>query len=156
NILKTLQEADFLGYDDESKRYRLGPTLLELGLAVAREMDTVAVALPYLQRLAQEIELVGLVIIRNPDEHFLVVHKVEGPRDVKVTIALGERLPPNAPLLSRTYLAWQPETVVAPFLARWGLQRYTPATITDELRFREELQRIRQRGYGGTLGEYIL
>src|SRR5262249_28045211 len=110
----------------------------------------------YLQRLAQEIELVGLVIIRNPDEHFLVVHKVESPRDVKVTIALGERLPPNAPLLSRTYLAWQPETVVAPFLARWGLQRYTPATITDELRFREELQRIRQRGYGGTLGEYIL
>ncbi|SRR5712692_598352 len=156
NLLKTMQDEGVLAYDSLTKRYRLGHTLLGLGLAVARELDAVAVALPYLQALVQEIELVGLVILRTPDEHFLVVHKVESRKDVKVTIALGERLPPNAPLLSRAYLAWQADPVVDAFLARWGLAAFTPQTVTDPARYRDNLARIRERGYAVTQGEYIL
>src|SRR5262249_4568330 len=59
-------------------------------------------------------------------------------------------------LLSRTYLAWQPDPVVAAFLARWGLTAFTPQTVTDAARYRAELARIRERGYAVTEGEYIL
>src|SRR3712207_456538 len=82
-LLRSLVAIGFVAEDAIHKRYRLGHALLHLGLAVARGMDAVAVALPWLRQLVDEIELVGLIIVRTADEGFLVVHKVESRKNVK-------------------------------------------------------------------------
>jgi DNA-binding IclR family transcriptional regulator len=49
--------------------------------------------------------------------------------------------------VGKVLLAYQPEGVLAPYLAAPDLPRYTAQTITSSTRLRQELFRIRARGY---------
>ena len=156
NILKTLQSEGFVAYSGETKAYRLGPALLELGLSVGRDLDVISVALPYAQALVRDIEFAVLLVRRLADGRFMVADKVESLKDIKVTIAVGETFPANAPLLARCHLAWSTEEEVDAFIARHGLTRFTPTTVTDPEQFKAELAEVREVGYAVSRGEYYL
>jgi DNA-binding IclR family transcriptional regulator len=154
NILKTLQSDGFVAWDEPSKTYRLGPALLELGLSVAGELDLVRVALPYARALVEEIEFAVLVVTPLADGRFLVADKAESLKPIKVTIAVGEIFPPDAPLLAKCYLAWSSDAEVEAALTAHGLTQFTPRSVTDPQLFKEELADVRRTGYAVSRGEY--
>ena len=63
-ILKTLSQYGYVMQDENSKEYRLGFRLVELGQAVLSQIDLRKISEPYLYELAEHVqETVHLVVM---------------------------------------------------------------------------------------------
>ncbi len=140
-ILKTLQRAGLVGYDESSRHYFLGAELLGLGEAAARQLDPVSLIKPYLHALVKETRLTGIVAQRI-DERLIVVHKEEGSTAIRPTMSIGQLVPPGVGAIGKVLAAF----VTAEDSANG---RATPQG-------RSTLQRLRQRGYSTSYQEYRL
>jgi IclR family acetate operon transcriptional repressor len=60
---------------------------------------------------------------------------------------VGRIIQPHASSLGKSITAFQSEERSERLLRSYGIYRYTPKTITDELELRAELERIRACGY---------
>jgi DNA-binding IclR family transcriptional regulator len=154
-VLRTLNAGGFVQYDQDSKQYSLGPALIGLGSRAGRGRHFNAVVGPHLQALARATTFTCVAFEQLPNGEFMVVAKAESPREIKATIDLGQRTPPNAPGFSRIALAWSSAEEVREFLETQGLVRFTPLTQTDPEKLPEELERVRQDGYCIADGEYL-
>jgi DNA-binding IclR family transcriptional regulator len=154
NILKTLAADRFLSYDEDTRRYTLGMALIELGALVDHHGRLLSVAQTYLDVLAEEVEQACLAFRKTPDDAFLVVSKAEGRRQLRLTAGLGDRFPPNAAVLAKSWYAWEPDSVVDRMIELHGLPAHAPSAITGILDFKSELARTRARGYAVSIGEY--
>lgn len=151
-VLKTLQDGDFVRYDASRKSYALGLSLLELGSAVAREMDDTAIARPFVRRLADEIRQT-CVIARWIDDKFIFLYCAEPPREVRVTVGQGQQLRYLSGAFGKAYLAYAGDDYVQQVLSKKPLQPFTPHSITDVGRFMRELALCRQNGYAESYEE---
>ena len=57
----TLAKLGYLQQDPDSKRYRLGPKVLDLGFSALNSMDLLEVSAPHLRRLSDETQRTGSV-----------------------------------------------------------------------------------------------
>jgi DNA-binding IclR family transcriptional regulator len=150
-LLDDLSAEWFVEQDAETGRFRLGTGLLEYGSAVLRRIDLRAEALPILTELAQQAhETVHLGMLAGTDAFYL--EKVESPGALQMRSRVGDRMPLHSAGLGKAMLAYQPEDYVERVVAA-GLPRRTPSTITDPAELRQELRRIRVRGYSFDLEE---
>jgi IclR family KDG regulon transcriptional repressor len=154
NILKTLESERLLSYDPVTRTYELGLELVELASVVDNHGQVVQVAMKHAAELVDEIELACLLVRFTSNEEFLVVEKVESPKPIKVTVALGERFPANSAVLAKGYYAWQDEAVVDDMLRRHGLPAYAPNSITDVGEFKQALTQVRRQGFAESRAEY--
>jgi DNA-binding IclR family transcriptional regulator len=136
NLLRTMVTEGLISYDLETRRYNLGPLLVEYGIAAVTRTTPVTEARPFMERLAERTELACLAIQPMPDGHFTAIAKIESRKDIKVTIEVGSRFDRNSPLLSRLADVW-----------REG----APTAEEDGNPDREE---VRSRGFGVVFGEY--
>lgn len=154
NLLKTLEHERLLAYDDVTKTYSLGLHLVELASVIDHQGRIVQVALKHARPLVAEMELACLIVRHTADDEFLVVDKIESPRPIKVTVAVGQRFPANSAVLAKAYYAYQDEDEVESMLTRFGLPAYSEHSITDEAEFRQHLQLVRSQGFAQSHGEY--
>lgn len=154
NILKTLEDERLLSYDPQTKTYELGLELVELASLVDRHRQVVEMAMTVMSDLVAEVELTCLLVRPPVDGDFLVVGKVDSPKSIKVTVAVGTRFPPNAAVLAKGYYAFADAAAVDELLARHGLPAYGPNTITDVDAFRSALTQVRAEGFAASLAEY--
>ncbi|MFC9765925.1 IclR family transcriptional regulator [Rhodococcus jostii] len=136
-LLRTMVVEGLVVYDQETRRYNLGPLLVEFGVAAIARTSAVAASRTYMEWLAERTELACLAIQPMPDGHFTAIAKIESRKAVKVTIEVGSRFGRDTPLISRLAAAW-------PSRGRPELVAY-PA---------EELEELRAQGYGAVYGEY--
>ncbi len=150
-LLAALVAAGLVEQDPETERYRLGITLLELGMAVHQRLDIRQEALPILRHLAERAEeTIHLGVARGG--HVVYLEKVESPHAFQMRSRVGERMPLYSTGIGKAILAYSTEEEVAAVLAS-GLDRRTPHTITDPAELRSELERIRLRGYSTDMEE---
>jgi len=152
-ILNTLQMHDMV-HRDEAGAYQLGRRLLGLASHVATgasEVDLVAVAQPFLDKLGFELgEGVKLSVLdRNG---VLVLAAAQGRREYALTVAPGQRMEAHAGAASRLLLAYLPDDELTPLVNR-PLVAFTTKTLTDPRRLRTELTRIRRLGWSQDKGE---
>jgi DNA-binding IclR family transcriptional regulator len=140
NLLRTMVAEGLLEHDSDTRRFLLGPLLLQLGAAAIGRALPFAETKQHMARLAEMTKLACLAIQRMPDGHFVALEKIESRKDIKVTINVGERFPAEAPLLSRLWNAWSSAPIVA---ARAG----AGARVAEEA--------VRRQGYATVAGEYI-
>jgi DNA-binding IclR family transcriptional regulator len=137
NLLRTMVAEGLVSYDPETRRYNLGPILVEFGVAAITRTTAVTEARPFMERLAERTELACLAIQPMPDGHFVAIAKIESRKDIKVTIEVGERFDRRAPLVSRLAAAWAaPNPAAAPATEVGGLDQ------------------IRALGHAAVFGEY--
>ncbi|WP_433453932.1 IclR family transcriptional regulator [Streptomyces sp. CA-142005] len=134
NLIRTMVSEGLIEYSSDTRRYNLGPLLVEYGVAAVTRTTPVAEARPFMERLAERTELACLAISPMPDGHFTAIAKIESRKDIKITIEIGSRFDRDAPLLSRLIDAW-----------RDGV----PAADDDSRR-----EEVRSRGFGVVFGEY--
>lgn len=79
--------------------------------------------------------------------------KVESPNAIMVKSWLGKRLSLHCSGLGKVLLAWLPEDKVDLLLPNESLERHTDTTITTKTAFKEELEKVRQRGWAFDNGE---
>lgn len=150
-LLAALVAEGLVEQDPESERYRLGIALLELGMAVHRRLDIRQEALPILRSLADRAEeTIHLGVARGV--HVVYLEKVESPHAFQMRSRVGERMPLYSTGIGKAILAYAAEEALAAVLAD-GLVPRTPQTITDSAELRNELQRIRVRGYSTDMEE---
>ena len=144
-LLATLAAEGLVDQDPESDRYRLGLTLLELGMAVHQRLDIRSEALPVLRELSERAD--DTVHLGVPREaHVVYLEKVESRHAVQMRSRVGERMPLHSTGIGKAILAFAREEDVTTVLEA-GLEQRTMNTITDADELRRELERIRVRGF---------
>lgn len=151
-VLTSLRASDFIEIDPESRRYLLGPSALALGLAYLSRQDLRDRARPFLQTLSRGTQETATLSIRRADRR-IYIDQVTPPREVKMTVAIGESYPLHAGSSSKAFLAFLPQEEQEVYLRDHTLDAITEQTITDAKALRSELATIRKRGYARSLGE---
>ena len=88
------------------------------------------------------------------ENQVLIVHHVFRPDDTRQALEVGSLMPAHATALGKALLA--NHAYIAAELADRPLASFTPATVTDVYRFRQELEEISKRGWASDVGELFL
>jgi IclR family transcriptional regulator, pca regulon regulatory protein len=145
----TLAQLGYLQQDRDSKRYRLGPRVLDLGFSAINSMDVREIAAPHLRELADETGYtVNLAILEGTDVVYIERCRSSRPgqREIDLDLHVGARLPAYCTAMGKAILAFLPEDQTEDLIARIDFAPRGPNTLTDPGAFREELARIRESG----------
>jgi IclR family transcriptional regulator, acetate operon repressor len=151
-LVTTLAAQGFIQVDHESRRYGLGPAVLSLGLAYLERIDIRRFALPVMRELSTATNETCTLSIRSGWTR-VYVDQVTPPREVKMSVQLGQPFPLHAGSSSKAFLAFLGEQEQEEYLAKAALDRLTEATIVDAKALRAELSVIRKRGFARSFGE---
>lgn len=150
-VLASLRTRELIAYDDETRRYSLGPMALILGLTCLERLDVRQLAsaeLPQLSRQTGETTTVSLLAGHSR----IYVDQVTPDRDVVMLVSLGVPFPLHAGSSSKAFLAFLPDEEIETYLEH-TLEALTPGTITDKSKLRHEIRAIRRRGWADSVGE---
>ena len=150
-ILRTLQSVGFVEQDSDSGKYQLGPALLHMGSSYLDGNELRRRALNWADALATQTgESVRIGTLH--DYQVLIVHHVIRPEDSHRAPEVGALMPAHATALGKALLA-RHAWVAGELAGRSLLRRYTPATVTDVYRLRQELEDAARRGWASEIGE---
>ncbi len=152
-ILHTLETSGYIERDAEG-RYQMPAAVRPLVPSHFQD-DLVRAALPRMRELSREIGETVSVAMRF-ENHIEVVATVESPQLIRMGNTVGRILPPHASSLGKAITAFQPEELREPLIRSYGLHRFTPHTLTDEVELKGELEATRTRGYSLDLEESVL
>jgi DNA-binding IclR family transcriptional regulator len=152
-LLATLEARGLVEQDGERGRYRLGYGVIEL----ARHVAATRPELPLLARAACEAlaeetgETVNLAVADG--DAVVSIDQVLGTATVRSVNWVGQRTPLHATAAGKVLLAFGEEGWRDEVLAR-PLERFTPSTIVEADRLRDDLAKVRARGYASTRDEH--
>jgi DNA-binding IclR family transcriptional regulator len=156
-MVRNLERIGLVERVPGTERYRLGLRCVELGQAYLEQVDFRREALPVLERLRDAYnETVHLAVL---DEHLRVVYleKLEGKHAIGIMMsAVGRSAPAYCTGLGKALLAARDDDPVGALSARGELAAKTRNTIHESGALRDELRRIRDRGYALDLEEHEL
>ena len=147
--IATLAQLGYLQQDPDSKRYRLGPKVLDLGFSAINSMDVREISAPHLRRLSDETgHTVNLAILDGVDVVYIERCRTAQPgqREIDLNLHVGARRPAYCTAMGKAILAFLSDDRREELIARIEFVSRGPNTITDPQAFRMELQRIRLAG----------
>ncbi len=148
--VSTLVALGYLQQDPASKKYRLGPRVLDLGFSAINSMELREVAGPHLRELSDETGYtVNMAILDDLDIVYVdrCRSSQAGQREIDLNLHVGARLPAYCTSLGKVLLACLPDEERTARLVRIDLARRGPNTITSRQALAAELARVRQQGY---------
>src|SRR5580698_5804689 len=143
-FLRTLVQLGYMRSD--GSRFTLRPKILELGYAYLSSLTLPEVAMPHLAQLVEQVHESSSVSERDGDD-VVYLARVPTKRIMTVTISVGTRFPAYATSMGRVLLAAQPEPWLDAYLSTASLHHLTGHTITTASGLRQELRKIRARGW---------
>ena len=148
-LARTLVDLGYLR-QEPSRRYALGPRLFLLAESSSTMLNSVA--LPHLAHLVDEIgETANLAMLDG--DRVAYVAQVPGSHSMRMFTEVGRRVLPHCTAVGKALLASSSEEEVRALLARTGLPRHTPHTVTDPEVLLAQLEQVRLRGYAMDEGE---
>ena len=145
-LLTTMEQHGVIEKDEDSREYRLGLKLLELGSRVSAVLDPARRAEPHLRSLVEDLgETAHLAVLHQG--RALYVAKYEASRALRMPSAVGSSNPVHCTAMGKALLAFQSRSVQERILTQHGLSRHTDNTITDRKELDRELARIRHHGF---------
>lgn len=152
NTHRLLQTLSALGYVTSSEgRYALTPKLWVLGADLMSRLDVRRIAMPELERLAEETRETVHLSVLDRDE-VIYVEKIDSPQPVRAYTKIGGRAPAYCVATGKALLACAPPESVE--RVAHGLRLFTPLTIADAAALRRELADVRAIGYAVNRGEW--
>ena len=145
-FLQTLTSQGMLSYDVERQTYALGVRLVRLAHAAWTQSSLAPVARPYLDALSREMgETVHLAQLDGGQ--VLYVDKRNAREPIEMFSQAGKVGPAYCTGVGKAMLAFLSEEELARVLPQQSFHRFTAKTFTSPESLREELHRIRARGY---------
>ena len=148
--VSTLAVLGYLQQDPATKKYRLGPRVLDLGFSAINSMELREIAAPHLRELSDETGYtVNMAILDDLD--IVYVDRVRsaqaGQSEIDLNLHVGARLPAYCTSLGKVLLAQLPAEERAGRLRRIDFARRGPNTLTSRTALEAELERVRRQGY---------
>jgi IclR family transcriptional regulator, pca regulon regulatory protein len=147
--IATLARLGYLQQDPDSKRYRLGPRVLDLGFSAINSMDVRDIAAPHLRKLSDETQrTVNLAILDGADVVYIERCRTAQPgqSEIDLNLHVGSRLPAYCTAMGKAILAFVPEERLKQLMTQIDFAPRGPNTLTDPGAFRAELDKIRESG----------
>jgi IclR family pca regulon transcriptional regulator len=146
----TLATLGYLQQDVATKKYRLGPRVLDLGFSAINSMELREVAAPHLRRLSDETGYtVNMAILDGLD--IVYVERCRstraGQREIDLNLHVGARLPAYCTSLGKAMVAFLPSGECEQLVRRIDFAARGPNTIVDPRAFTAELDRVREQGF---------
>lgn len=153
----TLENIGVLERDQRTKRFRPGPRMISLALAVTRNLELTKVAHPIMQALSDEIgEVVGLGALEGDSIILVDIIHTQQPRQLlNINRNIGAEIPPHATATGKAILAFLPDSRVEEILKSRGLPKFTTNTISSVRSFKKELEQVRSQGYATAFDENV-
>jgi len=145
----TLASLRYLTQDPLTRKYRLGPRVLDLGFSAINSMELREVAAPHLRTLSDETGYtVNMAILDRLDIVYVERCRSSraGQREIDLNLHVGSRLPAYCTSLGKALLAYLPPEEQAATLAEIEFSRRGPNTITSRSALAAELKRVRAEG----------
>lgn len=144
-LLAPLRDFGLVELDADTERYRVGLKALQWGQACLSGLQLRSIAAPHLHDLMEASrETVHLVIYDHAE--VVYVDKVESPNTIRMFSRIGLRMPAYCTAVGKAFLAYLPEPAFEEVVAR-GLAPRTPNTLASPEALRQDLERVRVRGY---------
>lgn len=151
-LLGTLVHRGFLLVDPDSRCYRLGTAIYELGQLAARDNPMLALVRPRLREVARRTKETALFTVPDGDEaHCLAA--VEGPTQIRYSTQVGGRIPGHTGAGAKVLFAWRTEREQRALFGKRTLARFTEETTTDLDELLADFAQIRSTGVSVSRGE---
>jgi IclR family transcriptional regulator, acetate operon repressor len=146
HLISTLCNWGYVARGANSRSYVLGSRILHLSAACLRQVDLPRRAQSFVDRLNDQTrETVQLAIMQ--DTNLVHVLRREARHAVRVDGGLGGKSnAAHATATGKAILAWLPPTELDRIVADKGLTAFTPNTIADIEKLKEELRLTRRNG----------
>jgi IclR family KDG regulon transcriptional repressor len=154
-MTSALEEVGAVMRDPQTKRFKLGFALFEVGRSAYSQVDLKTSARPLMEELMESTQTSVFLGILNWD-HVTVLDIVESRQDFKITAPVGTTIPLLAGAVGKAFLSSMDEAQAVKIVESRGLPRFTKNSIVDPQTYFEELKKVRQKGYAVDDEEYIL
>lgn len=144
--LFTLKELGYLEQDTDSRRYRLTPKILKIGVAALNTMDLKNRLLPHMLETTKIYDVTTQCAILD-DTDVVVLDRVRSKEVVNWDIGVGSRLPVYCTAMGKAILAFLDKGAQIEVLGKIRFERLTLHTIDSPEGLKVDLDRIRQCGY---------
>lgn len=124
--------------------YDLGVRWLEIGNRLRARLNIRQVAMPFMQRLAEQTGETVNLIVRRGDEAVYVERVSGGQTLIQVVQVVGAHAPLHVTAVGKIFLAEDNASGVMGYAERTGLPAYTANTLTTLDRLAAELDVIRR------------
>jgi IclR family transcriptional regulator, pca regulon regulatory protein len=143
----TLASLRYLEQEASTRRYRLGPRVLDLGFSVLGSLELRDIAAPYLRQLTDATGLTSNLAIRD-DADVILIDRVLGQlgryHHLEFSLHVGSRLPSYCSATGKALLAYLPRPDLDRLLGRMELVQRGPRTLTDKNSLLRELAKVRR------------
>jgi DNA-binding IclR family transcriptional regulator len=151
-LLATLQHHGFVEQDTETRAYRAGAALAEIGLAIVREDGVRAHLRPYMERLRDELnETLQLVVLQGAQ--CLFIETTESHRALRTASRVGITVPAHCLSSGKALLAELSPNRLHALYPEPDLPLATARSLKTFDGLMEELEGVRERGYATNFGE---
>ncbi|EKN67296.1 IclR family transcriptional regulator [Schinkia azotoformans] len=141
----TLIVEGFLTKDSQSKKFRLGASILGMGNTIITQNQLCRISIPVLENLAINTgESAHIAILKDYQAIYLI--RMDSKHPVHLLSHAGKQNPIHCTSSGQVILAFQSETMIEQVIA-CGLQQYTANTITTADKFKQLLLKIQSQGY---------
>ncbi|TML30006.1 MAG: IclR family transcriptional regulator [Actinobacteria bacterium] len=145
----TLATLGYLQQDGATKKYRLGPRVLDLGFSAIHSMELREISAPHLQRLSDETGYtVNMAVLDGSDIVYVERCRSSrvGQRAIDLNLHVGSRLPAYCTSMGKILLAYLPQAERDAALDELELRQRGPNTLTQRKALLTELGRVREAG----------
>lgn len=151
-ILNTLVEFGYVEQVAESRRYRLGHSVLELARYVLRRDRLIGLAETELHALAGEGCFNAFLAVRRSDRGLYLL-TVQSKSPVIIRSSPGETFPLHSTSLGKALLMDLSGEAVIQIVGRGPLERLTPRTVTEPNKLIAEINAAEGVGYTTSIDE---
>lgn len=145
----TLAKLGYVQQDPDTRKYSLGPRVIDLGFAALSSMEMTRVAAEYLQGLSDETGYVAsMAVLDRADIVYVERRRSRRPAGfvVDLNLHVGSRLPAYCTSMGKVLLAYKEPAELRTLLDGIDLARRGPKTITAREQLRTVLAKVRQTG----------
>ena len=146
----TLARLGYLQQDEATRKYRLGPRVLDLGFSAINSMELREISAPHLHQLAEETgHTCNMAILDGVDVVYIERVRSSRPGNevgIELDLHIGSRLPAYCTSMGKVLLAFLPDCPREELLDRIELVQRGPNTLTERRALERELRRVRRAG----------
>ncbi len=154
-LVRTLVKQGFVQQDPQTRKYRLGLKIYELGIVLAGSLDINQRGAGVAYQLAKQTGLVSRIAIWDLDSALLTVN-IEPRSHLLFAHQIGPRIPAYCSAVGKALLAFLEPRELQGYVDRVKLKPLTANTITQKKQLLKEIEETRRRGYSMDREENLL
>ena len=145
-ITRTLVDQGFLSQDEQSRKYRLGLKIHELGIVLSGTLELNQKAAGPCHQLSRRTGLLSRIGIWDGGSVVITLNTHPNPMPV-LPYQVGPRIHAYCSAIGKAILAFLDEKTIKEYLDRTRMTAFTPHTVTVKKKLLEDLKATRSRGY---------